>query len=967
MIWGGNVKLGDIDAYERRLRDAIIALNKKRVSGVTLVEAVDEAALWPDGFEQAQPFLTELQLGTLFDRSPLLLCAIAAEIGFRFEGVGTEYWNKLAAALGTPITMSDRARFGEVFRATAHKFRLSKPSESAFSAHFSIMSWPIASALLPLDLIGPVTRLLARAPSAALPGPGRSANFPSLRAWASAAEGARLADWLRFEAASERVLTALLTENRGGGISAVSYSRLHVAITKSSEASFAARAARRRARRSKVGSITPETPGRLTLTREFGGLKLYATWPALPGELVDEAKNIARAAGWRPQLWGAGSRLHSDTALGDGPFVLTHSDVPRSDHAAYGDAAAVFGEGSTIAANLASRSIEWNDCLLFDVNDERTRGEQRFAPFDLSGGHAWIACRAGMTSLDRLHFIGSVAGYLVFEANLADESARAILSNNGLSAARDRSFAARHPIDAIIAPQGVVRPDRPFTIYRPGPPIEVSEPRWLRKGEQMSGQPRVRCEDTQETDDVPISLSLLERDGAFSAIMERRLQLRLESTHALRSIPLTVELEINGQLIVRTFAELTEVPVTVDQHSPLLQSLYADVVRTRLLESGSGTLRFSVGRLAAIEVPLARPKGAVDWSTTPPTLIEADGSATMACAPANAPHRFTPAPAVIRPERGAVGYVFRFDDGRFADRMNLLANPSFNLGDFAAAFSSDIGSRRLRDGERGSGDIARARIAWSRAQCETLQALAAKTRVVQQFEEPLIYNLCGREWFDQEREDKSSPSDPHEALYLVALEQGLASLPEGVSERYARDFADAFAVRARRLDPDWPLRRSAPRDDAMDDALNLGFTDAVNALQERGWLAGIDPDDWDFGSPEDAWSSAAEEAVRRIRRSGLARLIAPDEGGRRLRDRFYSDIGVAEMAEDLAAWSRTFALPRGQLSPEAAAAALQLWLSPAACDAIDAAMRVLVNDPFVARASRYAAIRMEATLGGAVS
>jgi hypothetical protein len=73
------------------------------------------------------------------------------------------------------------------------------------------------------------------------------------------------------------------------------------------------------------------------------------------------------------------------------------------------------------------------------------------------------------------------------------------------------------------------------------------------------------------------------------------------------------------------------------------------------------------------------------------------------------------------------------------------------------------------------------------------------------------------------------------------------------------------------------------------------------------------------------------------------------------------------MAEDLAAWSRTFALPRGQLSAEAAAAALQLWLSPAACEAIDAAMRVLVNDPFVARASRYAAIRMDATPSGAVS
>jgi hypothetical protein len=153
----------------------------------------------------------------------------------------------------------------------------------------------------------------------------------------------------------------------------------------------------------------------------------------------------------------------------------------------------------------------------------------------------------------------------------------------------------------------------------------------------------------------------------------------------------------------------------------------------------------------------------------------------------------------------------------------------------------------------------------------------------------------------------------------------------------------------------------------MDDALNLGFADAVTRIQSRGELSDADPDDCDFGSPEDAWAAAAEEALRRVRRARLARLIAPSEGGRQLRDRFYTHVGIAEMAEDLAAWTRTFALTRGQLSADAAAAALQLWLSPAACDGIDAAMRVLINDPFVARATRYAAVRMGTTLGGAVS
>ena len=963
--------LGEIDGFERRLRAATIALNKRRIVGVTLVEAVDEADLWPNAFEAQQPFLTELSVEGLLDRAPLYLCAIASEIGFRFEGIGTEYWNKLADALGVPITMAERARFGDTFAALAGKYAISRPSDSAFSAHFSIISWPIANALLPLDLLGPVTRMLARAPATALPGAGRPISFSSLRAWASAAEGARLLDWLRFEAASERVVTALLTENRGGGISGRSYARLHDAIARSSEAFFATRAARQRTGRTKAGTARQHNPGRLTLTREAAGLKLYASWPALPTVLADEARVTARAAGWRPQLWGAGARLHSDTALGDGPFLLTHTHVPRADQPAYAEAAATFGEGSDVAAALAGRTIDWNEALLFDVRAERNRGEQRFAPFDSASGPAWIATSAAITALDRLRLVGSVAGYHLFEADLAAVSDRSILTKEGLLAAHDRTLAARHPIDAITAPQGVVRPTRPFVIYRPGPPLSLDEPQRLQTADRIgstsgTGQIRLRCEPAPEPDLAPVGLSLLERESAFSALTERRLQLRVESGRSLRNVPVTVELEMGGRLAVRCTAHVPDVPATIDAQSPLLAALYADAVRARLLESGAGTLRFSVGRLAAIEVPLTRTVGAVDWSTHPPRLTQVEAPAELVCASAAAPHRFAAADAVVPPARGAAGYAFRFIDGRIADPMHLLASSQFNLGDFAALFGDDLGSRQFRDGGRGSGELARARIAWSRAECDSLQALVAKSRVVRQFEDPLVHNLCGRDWCDREHAERAARSDPHDALYFVALEQGLASLPEGASERHAVDFAVAFAARARTLDPDWPLGRSTPLDGAMDDALNLGFADAVSRIQARGELPGADPDDCDFGSPEDAWAAAVAEALRRVRRTRLARLIAPSEGGRKLRDRFYAHVGIAEMAEDLAAWTRTFALPRGQLSADAAAAALQLWLSPAACDGADAVMRVLINDPFVARATRYAAIRMRTTVNGAV-
>lgn len=230
------LSLTEIDAIERHLKLSIVTLNKKKVADVTLIEAIDDALLWPEPFDEMTPIAAAHSLDNLIARAPLLVCAIAAEIGFRFEGVGTVFWAKFSDGLGLPVSMAQRQHVAEIFEAQAKRYGLSRPSESAFSSHFSIIAWPIANALLPVDLVGPVGRLMARAPVAALPGPGRTTNFPSLRAWASAAEGARLTDWLRFEAPSGRVLAALLTENRGTLLSGASYTRLRDAVATNPEA-----------------------------------------------------------------------------------------------------------------------------------------------------------------------------------------------------------------------------------------------------------------------------------------------------------------------------------------------------------------------------------------------------------------------------------------------------------------------------------------------------------------------------------------------------------------------------------------------------------------------------------------------------------------------------------------------------------------------------------------------------------
>jgi hypothetical protein len=971
--WWNLLSLGEIDALERQLKASIVALNKRKVADLTLVEALDEAMLWPEPFDDLVPIATAHSLDNLMTRAPLLVCAIAAEIGFRFEGVGTVFWAKFGDAVGLPVTMAQRQRLAEIFQAQAQRYGLSRPSESAFSSHFSIIAWPIANALLPVDLVGPVSRLIARAPVGALPGPGRVINFPSLRAWASAAEGARLADWLRFEAPGTRVLTALLTDNRGTLLSQESYSRVRDAVATDAEAFFATRAARLRGRTVKAPSAAEATLGRLALMIDGIGIHLFAKWPALAPTLYDEARNVARSTGWKPRLWGAGSFLHPDTALGTGPFAIALQTAPREDDAAYPDAAEIFGAGTDIAATLASRTIDWTATLLFDVDEGRTQAEQRFGVLTDTSGCVWLGRRIDIEPLNGLKQLGTAGGYRFFEANLADPGDRAILTKEDLLASQRRALLARHPIDAIGAPQGVVRPNRPFLLYSEGVNVETeAAPQRLAADGRiaavagLAGRPGLRAEVASPVEEGVAEVVLFERESAFEALVERRLQLRVESRLPLINLTVTADLEIDGRLIARGRGKLPTLPMTIAPSSTLLAPLYDNDVRRKLLDAGKGLLRLAIGRSRAILVALERPAALVEWRDDGPHMVGADLAASLVEASANKPHRFAPADTIVTPSRGAKAYGLLLSDGRIADPLRIVSSNTFDYGDFTAQFGAHIGSRRMFDSGRGVGDIARARIAWARARCETLAAIGAKARIVNQFEDPLVVDLCGRAWALAEQASRDSPTDPHEALWHIAVERGLTSVPTEASADESAVFAQAFVRHARLLDPNWPIASTMPVDGAMDDALNAAFSEAIAYLHGIGALVSIE-DDFDFGAPPEEWERVAKEALRAIRRPGLVRQLVPSEGARRLARRSYAELSIAELAEDLAAWTKTHALPRGQLSPETAAGALQLWLSPAACDDVDAAVHILASDPFVSRATRYAALRLGSTFAGASS
>src|SRR5262249_5035763 len=121
---GYGLSQGELRQIEERLRAAVISLNKRNVGDVTMIEVVDEAAVWPQVFGDFDLKHAGVDLQYLIGHTPLLICAIASEIGFRFEGVGTIFWARFDEVIGGSTTLVQRQCIAEVFRAEASRYGL---------------------------------------------------------------------------------------------------------------------------------------------------------------------------------------------------------------------------------------------------------------------------------------------------------------------------------------------------------------------------------------------------------------------------------------------------------------------------------------------------------------------------------------------------------------------------------------------------------------------------------------------------------------------------------------------------------------------------------------------------------------------------------------------------------------------------------------------------------------------------
>lgn len=945
---------------ESRLTAHLRKAAKARGGDATsLLEIVDEAALWSDPFEELTPVIRNLSFEALITDYPALACCAATEVGFRFEGVGTVFWARFEELIGSTIPVARRSMLASAFSDLAKQFPIQRPAESGFNEQFSIIAWPIANALMPVEVAAPLARLLARGPTWGGSFPARRSDLSTLRAWARTWEGLRLSEWLHNENVATRVIAAILGDNSQGTLNEASFRRITTAYARQAEAFFALREAKRRRRADAAKATTEAAEGLLSLRRIGGHFALTVAWPPLPPPLLETARAQASGQAWRPRLWGMGSPLHYDQALGSLPILLNISSLPAPDLPAFPAADETFGSDSPVADALRGRVVDWASPLVFLLDPTSNIADRANLPLPGEVGEVWLLGPLGETT--NLAVIGEVAGRAIRRADLARPDDRQTLQALGLTAGQISSGGlrrlARHPVDAMALRKGQVRPAFPFCSFDETT-LQIGK---LARNERFAvgniegTRELVATSAPVDPDPGSPEVFVFERQSAFDALLEQRLLVRIDSSLGAAEWPVEAMIVSGDEILAFARETVKQDGHGISTGTTLLRTLQAEHVRARLLELGSGTLHLRVSNHPWEKIPLARIEGEVDWDAADPSRTVAGANGVVMASPAKA-HLFEPAPVIEVPPSGASVYAVRLDDGRLASPALILANDRFDLGDLSTNFSDLTGTRQLIAEGRGVLDLARARRAWASGLCRSMASVGTRVRVVRQFEDPLVTALCGTHWADLERKG-AFHVNPAAVLFRAIIASGAVGIPEELDTQDLDRFEKAFTELIGAACPRWP--ETDLDEEAADTALNAAFEAALVAAHAEDRHLLLDAEDFDFGAPGESWRSASDEAQLSSMGSPLLGLIAPGRGAKALARHPFVAADLAEVASFLADWTTAWCLPRSHISKDLACSSLQVWLSPGAADT-DLAIRQMARDTFLARAVRYVALRMAA-------
>ncbi|MCA9644243.1 MAG: hypothetical protein KC492_26295, partial [Myxococcales bacterium] len=148
--------------FQRHLRERFTDLRDSRRGAVFFVEHGLRAVELHDLRANVRASLHHHPLeAEWWDQHDLALLVVATEVGYWYQGSGTDFWPRLEEELGLGLPAERRQRIRDLFMRASERYRGARPANTPWAQAFHLIAWPITHALLPVEFHRPLALTLA--------------------------------------------------------------------------------------------------------------------------------------------------------------------------------------------------------------------------------------------------------------------------------------------------------------------------------------------------------------------------------------------------------------------------------------------------------------------------------------------------------------------------------------------------------------------------------------------------------------------------------------------------------------------------------------------------------------------------------------------------------------------------------------------------------------------------------------
>ncbi|MGH6650790.1 MAG: hypothetical protein ACREB7_06610 [Sphingopyxis sp.] len=948
--------------------------------------------------------------GGWWNTRPLPLLVGATDIGYSYAGTGTDFWPMFSGRFAVTRAF-DRAVLSRLFEQAAIRYNLSRPPETAWNLAFCHIAWPVLHAILPAELLQPLTRCLKEVRARLDLSASDVDLLAPIRSRARLFSSLRLSAWLENETTAAAIIRAFLDPSAPPLIEATAMARIQRDLSRDASASASLRDARRRQRalaemgekrapRRRAAAEIRIAP--LILRRTDQSWSLALKLPQMEETERVTARETLDSMRWRASLWGEGRAIPSRNLFSDYPIALYIEELPSSDAPIFPDLANL-----QLAAEarqfLESLRIASGPRLIF--SDADAAGDYCQIQTDtLSANNVYLVLAAPehLPAPPSVVSEGRIVGYQILRVDAGADDVAPWLAGMGLSLSAParlrwigapeleqhrprRRFASGTQIGfEIVAGTGACRAKlsvpggETLAIEGASPLIGMIVPAipgvyTLTYGESE----RVEFDVVERADTAPlVTIDADAGTGAITDLATRGITLRFDSIASLQEAEIELIVRVGGQNIGRAVDVLPDTPCRLSaSHLIWDRLLTADVVE-RLLEASSADLIVNVTRIAETRFSFEALQAPFSWQRTAEGLVAEDETGLLPLFSVEAAYPFSISEGGPNLGTNDVVLVRAGRDGPMASGGYCLGPKSWNANEAPLPRRPERLLRRFD----GLGESLDARtsidslVAWSAASVDHPITQYRRGQTIRLLERWAVAQLCGEAWSKTEASLTGKQGQRFASDFLDACGElgiGFVDLDLTGEQRGLLRRTLLRLIRVRSLDLT-PTRALQPIDEDFAASLDELFNDAYAGMAEAIEAVGDEApfnldDDIDVGEASDDWDRALRRAADQSALGDLVELLRPLEAGENLSLADFATMTPDESIDLLTAWIENHRPDHHSRawSRELVEASFWLFAKPGVAARLPwrSATQRLLADSFSARAIRYAVLRSGA--GGA--